>query len=729
MTTRRPPKTHVALAAIALCACRGSNDGVASGFTDSASDDGGPGAMVTSAEDGGEPAAPTEDPELCDGGDEAWAKRVLPLIQGRRPEGVREVRILVQMVQQLNAMGRNGRHEVALGLARGPLYRARWKQYLYDQLRVNVSSDRRNEDCYDVVGDAAEDTALAEHVRDNGPTEAFDGGFRFADVVYSALRLDDVTPAYRADLFARLSAPTIAGNVTPEELESMNRTNYGQAFEAAYLGRKTECLPCHRAEMAVTNADDPELDRHWPLAGNFELAVYGPDAGDANDIRAHAIFRRAGFGDGGPDRAWGMDPICGTFDFGADDGSDILDQVPHLVGDYSDDVPPNGRGATVYHLESRMRAGFDALVADGLDLASDGTVNNPYAGFAYLFSMNFANKLWREAMGYPLTVANNFPRNGAQRDTLEQLTDAFVDQRYSLRYLLAEVATHPYFNQQTPDTCETSTPYPLPAVFDPFTKSSSNPLMRGNGVGDTLHRHSARVLIDSTAQAMWWPRSQAFGPAHEPNEIPGTNCGMGTFPPCTEEPAQIGLLRDMGVFLNDSESGFNGVDFNGLLRWETTLAPGMDPGLGGDCTGPLAGGCADADWITQLLDAAYADGDATIADVAAAVKDRLLTEPILANDAERNALGDLMGLDLDAAVGTLDRGTVDTATRRVVGMLVNTPQYLLAGVVSADQDPANDPRLVVAGTSTSALCNVLGELVLGSSESWSCSGDGISIGD
>lgn len=726
MTMRRTPLTSLALV---LVACRGgSNDEVASGFTDTASDDGGHGGLVTSAEDGGEPEPPTEDPELCDAGDEAWAKRVIPLVQGRRPESIREVRILVQMVQQLDDMGLDGRREVALGLAQGPMYRARWKQYLYDQLRVNVSSDRRNEDCYDVVGNAAEDTALAEHIRDNGPDQAFGGGFRFADVVYSALRLDDVTPAYRADLFARLSAPTIAGNVTEEEIESMNRTNYGQAFEAAYLGRKTECLPCHRAEMSVTNADDPQLDRHWPLAGNIELAVYGPNAGDADDIRAHAIFRRAGFGDGGTDRAWGMDAICGTFDFGADDASDILDQVPYLVGDYADDVPPDGRGATVYHLERRMRQGFDALVDDGLDLSADGTVNNPYAGFAQMFAMNFANKLWRETMGYPLTVANNFPRNAAQHDTLQQLTDAFVDHRYSLRNLLAEIATHPYFNQQTPDLCGASTPYPIPAVFDPFTKASTNPLMRGNGVGDSLHRHTARMLIDSTAQAMWWRRSQAFGPSQVPNEIPGTNCGMGTFPPCTEAPAQIGLLRDMGVFLNDSESGFNGVDFNGLLRWETTLAPGMDPQLAGDCTGPLAGGCADSDWITQLLDAAYADGDATMADVAAAVKDRMLTEPTLANDAEREILGTLMGLDMDAAVSSYDRGTVDTAARRMVGMLVNTPQYLVAGAVSADQDPESDPRLVVGGTSTSSLCNALGELVIGSSHGWSCSGSGITIG-
>ena len=59
--------------------------------------------------DDGAPQPPGDGAELCDAGDEAWAKRVIPLVQGRRPESIREIRVLTQMVSQLDAHGRDGR--------------------------------------------------------------------------------------------------------------------------------------------------------------------------------------------------------------------------------------------------------------------------------------------------------------------------------------------------------------------------------------------------------------------------------------------------------------------------------------------------------------------------------------------------------------------------------------------------------------------------------------------
>jgi len=688
------------------------------------SDESGPNPQ-TSGTDGGEPEPPGDDPELCDAGDESWAKRVLPVMQGRRPESIREVRLLVQMVQQLDALGYDGRREVARGLAQGDEYLERWKQFLYEQLRVNVNYDRRNETCYDVFGPQAESTALAEHIRDSGPQSQYGAQFWMGDVVYSSLLLDDVTPAYRADLFARLSAPDIAGNVTPTELEVMRRTTYGQSFEANYLGRKTECLPCHRGDLAVTDTRDPETDRHWNIPGHFELAVYGPDAPLANEPQAHAIFRRAGFFEGSNDLAWGMYFVCGTFDFDAPANTDLLDEDPYMIGAYSLPDSPSGQGATVFHLDQRMRQGFDTLATQGLQLEADESIADETVAFAYMFSMNFANKAWREIMGYPLVVANNFPRNQAQRDLLQQLTDAFADNRYSLRSLLVEIADHPYFNQAAPDTCTASTPYHLPAIFNPFTKSSSDPTLRGNGVGDGLHRYTAMVLLDMTARAMWWDRPQRFGPAD--TELPGVNCGAGANPPCQAAPTELDFLRDTGVFLNDSESGFNGVDFNGLLHWETRLAGGEDPTLEGACTGPLGAPCAAQDWIAQLVDVAVASPEATLRDVMVAVKDRLLTETEITTAAEVAAIEALTGVALDDTVVDVGAADTEAAARLFAGLLLNTPQYLLDGIASPDQDPASDPVLVVPGTGTADLCEFLGDQVLGTDFDWTCSADGITI--
>ena len=121
------------------------------------------------------------------------------------------------------------------------------------------------------------------------------------DVILSSLRLDDMTPAYSADLFARMGAPITGGNVTREEIEVTNRAYYGKLFESQYLGRTTECLQCHTTGWSTTNSDDPDEDRHWPVyEGNyFELAVYGEFDMDnpLDEADVHALFRHAGFVD------------------------------------------------------------------------------------------------------------------------------------------------------------------------------------------------------------------------------------------------------------------------------------------------------------------------------------------------------------------------------------------------------------------------------------------------
>lgn len=726
-----------------------ANSGFGDGGTAGDSADGGPGGSggpdgggtdddgSNPGDDDGNPDPPGEGEELCDAGDEAWAKRTIQFIHGRKPASIREVRVLAQMVGQLDAMGEDGREIVARGLARGDVYLDRWKTYLYEELRINRSGDRRNELCYDQSGPESEGTALAAFIRDNTAEAQYPGGdFWMPDVVYSALRLDDLSPAYRANLFAQMSAPLIAGNVNAFQLEEMVRTTHGTTFEIAYLGRNTECLECHRAEFAVTFDANESLNRHWPLPGHLELAVYGEEyAPLANANRSYAIFRDAQFvfdqadiaNNNFPNStpAFGMDDTCGRFRL-ANPGADPLDHEPYMMTDYSE-YP----AATVYQLDQELRAGFDTLRANGLEVAADMSVD-PQAAGAYLISMNIANHAWREAMGFPLVVANNFPRNPDQRDILQLLANAFVSDSFSLRTLVSTIADHPYFNQAPPATCTASTPYHLPAIFDPFTKSSTIPSARGNGVGDSIHRMGPWVMLDAIAQAMWWNKPDRFGPGT--GQTPAFNCGANMPQvPCEEEPEDATLIRDVGAFLSDSDSGFEGTDLTTLLRVEDAFGRGQDPGMHGACTGPLGGACAAGDWISSLIEVAVDTPGADMWDVASAIKDRLITEPAITTQAEANALADLMGVaSLDETVADVGAAATEEGARRLVGMLVNTPQFLLVGVASPDQDPAEDPTLVVPGTSTSELCQYLGSLVLdnpddGVSFGFSCSGDGIQI--
>jgi hypothetical protein len=271
----------------------------------------------------------------------------------------------------------------------------------------------------------------------------------------------------------------------------------------------------------------------------------------------------------------------------------------------------------------------------------------------------------------------------------------------------------------------------LPAVFDPFTKGATDPGMRNNGVGDGAHRYGAWVLLDAIAQALWWNKPDRFGP--NTGQIPEYNCG-GDMPqiPCVEEPQDATVLRDLGAFLSDSDSGFEGTDLLALLRLENDFGNGDDPGMSGECTGPLGQGCASADFITQLIDEAMAQNGADMWDVAAAVKDRLITEPTISGAAEVAALEQIMGVELTETVAQVGAGQAEQAARRLVGVLVNTPQFLLGGIPARDQDPAEDPVLVVPGTGTRGLCDYLAPLVLnnpgdGIDFTWTCSGSGVTI--
>ena len=61
----------------------------------------------------------------------------------------------------------------------------------------------------------------------------------------------------------------------------------------------------------------------------------------------------------------------------------------YMVGAYP-------QGATITALDARMRQGFATLVDDGLVLEPDESIADETVAFAYMFSMNFANKTWHK---------------------------------------------------------------------------------------------------------------------------------------------------------------------------------------------------------------------------------------------------------------------------------------------------------------------------------------------
>lgn len=223
-----------------------------------------------------------------DAGDVAFVERATLLVLGRRPVGRGE---LSDMVETVDAVGRS---EFVRGLASDAVYRVdyrgRWTDLLLDLFQVPRGGARINVACFAAALLDEPTSDLAAHVRDNPPTAPFELQWTMQDLIVSALELDDISVVYRAELFSS----TVPGAPPPTLVEAeAHRSTRGTAFEAAWLGRDLNCLPCHNSEFSVTGDADPSLDRTWEVPGLFEAALFGDSSGMPPES-LYSLFRRSG---------------------------------------------------------------------------------------------------------------------------------------------------------------------------------------------------------------------------------------------------------------------------------------------------------------------------------------------------------------------------------------------------------------------------------------------------
>lgn len=613
------------------------------------------------------PPPPAASP--CPGSDAAFVFRALRLIEGRRPLGAREQQVLAAMIRQLDAAGQPGRRRIAEALARSPRAAARWHTFLLDHLRVPRLGETSFAACHGHPGPAADGPALALHIRDHAPDQPVPeamSNWSMADLFPSALALDDLRPLLRAHLLARQARPIGGNNVTPADLERARRIFLGRGFEAAYLDRRLECLPCHNGDQGVTDNPDPALDRSWPVLPGLEAAVYGPLA-SADEDSAYAAFRVDG-SRGGPLAPWGS-RACGDLDPGR--AGDLL----HAAGDLAGPLPA---GAHILDLEARLRRGLDVLVDDGLDAAD----TSPEAALAALVAQHLADAVWREASGRSLVLAHGQPRNAHQRAILRDLTTTLVDHAFSLQALVVAVAVHPALDLGEPSSCES-----LPPIFDPFAAA--------NHPDDLLRREDPWTLQDTAAHALGWRTPKRF-----------------PLPYGWEDET---LERALGVYLDDSEPGHRAQDLVAALAWERSVARGHDP----DWTGaPAIDFAADRDVITRLVELARADPDATVEHAALALHDRVLQEPVFTDAAHRAEVADLLALPLTSRARDHAAADLEAALRRLAGALLMSPQFTLAGL--APPPATTTPRLTWPETTTTALCERHAAAL--ADTSWRCDG-------
>lgn len=568
---------------------------------------------------------PVLDTSSCDGGDAAWVQRVIPLLWGRRAHGSAEIQLWSEMATAY------GRETTARAMTHNPIYARWWRSWLTDAMYVARNGDKEDDDCFQAPLLDNHDGSLAAFIRDNPPySVGYGTPYNMADVLTDALVLDDLSVAYKAHLFARMNKPVQGANVPADEMEYNRRVNFGELFFNTYLGRNLTCIVCHNSEYSVTDDADPTLDRTWQIKGLFELAMLG--ASDGGNVDEHyAMFRyEALVGDSGT-TVWGMSDACGTFNGPASFGEDFLGQETAFFIDAYDST------GSVWDLAEQLDGGVDK-VSDGLYVNGDATVDGQ-EGFAYLLAAHVSDLVWQQAFGQRLTIAHGFARNEPQGDRLQALADSFAASRFSLRELLVDVVTDPLFNAGGPFACESDL-YGLDAVINPWSIAEEDPALTGNGAGDLVHRQTARVLLRTAYDQLGWGAPPEWDLSGDDED----------------------LLAAIGAFLRESEPGFNGSDFQGVLAFEERF---------GSCANPFE----TPDAIDQLLATAVTT-DAPVGELVAALKDRLFGDGTVAPD-EQPLIEALLLHTLDTPLSATT-AEFDSRFRLLCGALLLSPDWTLA---------------------------------------------------
>jgi hypothetical protein len=341
-----------------------------------------------------------------------------------------------------------------------------------------------------------------------------------------------------------------------------------------------------------------------------------------------------------------------------------------------------------------VRAWIDGMPAlgacgscPGLNCGQPRNYVDGHEAFAFLTAANAVNKAWTEALGYPLTIANYYARNGSQRDALWNLTEyRFVPNDWSMRAVLSRGLSSTLFNRKAPRFTALTTAYVVPPLFDPWTVAdprvppvsdagyvpADHPDNHFNAMGEKVHRYSARSLLTSTHEALGWPAPQRFPPfSGYPNEA---------------------LEKAIGQFFTDTEPGFRSTDLQGLLFWES---------VHGACAKPAG---VSVDWIDRVMDAVNAfdpsspGGPLTVQDVVVLTRDWLLghggieaTTPVDMTGSEEAALAAYFGVALTQTATSVP--DLEDKLRGYCGVLAETPQFFLAGIAPSGLGPR--PRLRV----------------------------------
>jgi hypothetical protein len=721
----------------------------------------------------------------CHGSDRAFVRRAILAVLGRRPLGQAEVNVYADLMREVEALlpaseltatgqaeaerelggGEPGsalsrpRQVVLEALFAMPEYQSNWLELYRDFLRVHRVDEIASPECY---GTAIHPNPreVAVRAREEAAFSAGDGRpFSMQDMIVGSLEIDDMSPTYIANLLAMMVRSYVGANAEMVSLELTRRDDFGAWFDDVYLNRNSVCLGCHNTEFSVTQSNDPETNRHYPIPFLLEKSLFGASTGPATyggfegGDRIHAPLKFARFvsrcaerdlededeleefealedppdcAAGEPiircstashgglpidymcestyqlernNRPWGWSDVCGSF------------MAPDLIPIDMGAVEAKfgsviGLRSSVWGLVDSLQAGFAKLRREGLGALANGEVPDADKAFAYLVSMNIVEKVWREIAGTPLTIPNHFPRNAAARDQLQLLTETFIASGYSNEKLIEAILASPYLDLPAPDAGCGSAPYAVPRIFDPWVTAEADPSKRGNSSGDGVVSLSARTATRTAYAALGWPLVPYAGdfPIFEEDDDEDDPQTPEELADNRVKAAEYQFQSEVGIFLKNSEPGFRGFDFQALLGWQDRF---------GSCA--KLGSNTEPDIIDELLGQR---GEHSVGDAIAALKDRIMGEPLSADPEEIALLEGVVGASLDDPLSALDDAEV--ALRRVCGAFISTPQFMLMGI--AAPDASRVPEMTASSASYATACVRLAAVSLSDGLTISCSG-------
>lgn len=209
------------------------------------------------------------DPPEDDEGHASFAREATVVLLGRRARGVDEVEALADISQLL------GRDVAIEMLMKDEAFIDHWTATIIDIIEMQRDGQggaaAQDDDCWGPPTRDVPDPAIAEWVRDNGPTDA--GAptpeWNMTDLLRSAIALDDLSVVYRANLFT-LSMRRAGGD---------KRTVIADRFLKTYLNRDVTCLRCHNPTFSASNKTDADGNivwrRLWTILGHAEKALFG----------------------------------------------------------------------------------------------------------------------------------------------------------------------------------------------------------------------------------------------------------------------------------------------------------------------------------------------------------------------------------------------------------------------------------------------------------------------